>query len=75
MSPPSANRHHFFGEETRPETGVRGLDHGFKQLVALKRPAVGHLLAAGDTGLTYPGEHEALEEAALWHARHAPCPE
>ena len=74
MSPPSANRHHFLGKETRPETGVRGLDHGFKQLVALKRPAVGHLLAAGDTGLTYPGEHEALE-AALWHARHAPCPE
>ena len=27
--------------------------------VALKRPAVGHLLAAGDAGLSDPGEHEA----------------
>ena len=44
--------------------------------VALKRPAVGHLLAAGDAGLSDPGEHEALGEAVLGHARHVPsCPE
>ena len=41
--------------------------------VALKRPAVGHLLAAGDTGLSYPGEHEGHGEAVLGHARHVPC--
>ena len=27
--------------------------------VALERPAVGHLLAAGDAGLSYPGKYEA----------------
>jgi hypothetical protein len=35
----------------------------------------GHLLAAGDAGLSDPGEHEALGEAVLGHARHVPCPE
>ena len=30
--------------------------------VALERPAVGHLLTAGDAGLLDPGEHEALGE-------------
>jgi hypothetical protein len=43
--------------------------------VALKRPAVGHLLAAGDARLSDPGEHEALGEAILGHAHHVPCPE
>ena len=43
--------------------------------VALKRPAVGHLLAAGDAGLSDPGEHEALGEAVLVHPRHVPSPE
>jgi hypothetical protein len=43
--------------------------------VALKRPAVGYRLAAGDAGLSDPGGDEALEEAALGHARHVPCPE
>jgi len=43
--------------------------------VALKRPAVGHLLAVGDAGPSDPGEHEALGEAVLGHARHVPCPE
>ena len=43
--------------------------------VALKRPAVGHRLAAGDAGLSDPGEHEVLGEAVLGHARHVPCPE
>ena len=43
--------------------------------VALKRPAVSHLLATGDAGLSDPGEHEALGEAVLGHARHVPCPE
>ena len=33
--------------------------------VALKRPAVGHLLVAGGAGLSDPGEHEALGEAVL----------
>ena len=41
--------------------------------LALKRPAVGHLLAAGDAGLSDPREHEALEEAVLGHARQVPC--
>ena len=41
--------------------------------VALKRPAVCHLLAAGDAGLSDRGEHEALGEAVLGHARHVPC--
>jgi len=41
--------------------------------VALNRPAVGHLLAAGDAMLSDPGEHEALGEAVLGHARHVPC--
>jgi len=43
--------------------------------VALERPAVGHLLAAGDAGLSYSGKHEALGEAVLVHARHVLCPE
>ena len=43
--------------------------------VALKRTAVGHLLAAGDAGLSDPGEHEALGEAVLGHARHVPQPQ
>jgi len=43
--------------------------------VALKRPAVGHLLATGDAGLSDPGEHEALGEAVHGHARHVPCQE
>ena len=41
--------------------------------VALKRPAVGHLLAAGDAGLSDPGEHEALGEVVLVHPRQVPC--
>ena len=36
---------------------------------------VAHLLAAGDAGLSDPGEHEALGEVVLGHARHVPCPE
>jgi len=43
--------------------------------VALERPAVGHLFAAGDAGLSYPGEHEALGEAVLVNPRQVPCPE
>ena len=27
-----------------------------------------------DAGLSDPGEHEALGEAVLGHARHVPCP-
>ena len=41
---------------------------------SLKRPALGHLLAASDAGLSDPGEHEALGEAVRGHARHVPCP-
>ena len=43
--------------------------------VALKRPGVDHLLAAGDAGLSDPGIHGGLGEAFLGHARHEPCPE
>ena len=43
--------------------------------VALKRPALGHRLAAGDAGLFDPGGHEAHGEVVLGHARHLPCPE
>ena len=42
---------------------------------ALKRSAIGHLLAAGDAGLSDPGEHEAPGEAVLGHTRYVPCQE
>jgi hypothetical protein len=35
--------------------------------VALKRPAIGHFLAASDAGLRDPREHEALGETVLVH--------
>ena len=38
--------------------------------MALKRPAEGHLLAAGNAGLSDPREHGALGEAILGYARH-----
>jgi len=41
--------------------------------VASERPAVGHLLAAGDAGLSNSGEHEALGEVVLVHPRQVPC--
>ena len=43
--------------------------------VALKRPAVGHFLAASDSRLRDPREHEALGKAVLVHPGHVPCPE
>ena len=43
--------------------------------VALKRPAVGRFLAAGDSRLRDPREHAAFGETALVHPGHVPCPE
>ena len=40
--------------------------------VALKRPAEGHFLAASDSRLRDPREHEAFGEAALVHPGHIP---
>ena len=43
--------------------------------MALKRPAVGHFLAAGDARLRDPREHEARGETVLVHPGHVPCSE
>jgi len=43
--------------------------------MALKRPAVGHFLAAGDAGLWYPREHETFWETILVHPSHVSRPE
>ena len=43
--------------------------------MALKRPAAGHFLAAGDAGLWYPRAHQAFGETILVHPGHVPCPE
>ncbi len=43
--------------------------------VALKRPAVGHFLAASDSRLRDPREREAFGVAVLVHPGHVPCPE
>ena len=43
--------------------------------VALERPAVGHLLAAGDSGLWHPRQHEPFRRAVLGHARDVAGPE
>ncbi len=43
--------------------------------VALKRPAVGHFLAASDSRFRNPREHEVFGEAVLVHLGHVPCPE
>ena len=43
--------------------------------VALERPAVGHLLAAGDPRLRYPRQHEPFGRTALGHARNVAGPE
>ncbi len=43
--------------------------------VALKRPAVGHFLAASDSRPRNPREHEAFGEAILVHPGHVPCPD
>ena len=43
--------------------------------VALKQPAVGHFLAAGDARPRDPRGHEALGKMALVHPGHVPCSE
>ena len=43
--------------------------------VTLKRPPVGHFLAAGDAGLRDPRKHQALGETVLVHPGHVTCPE
>ncbi len=42
---------------------------------ALKQPAVGHFLAAGDAGLRDSREHEAFRETVLVHSGHVPWQE
>ncbi len=43
--------------------------------VTLKRPPVGHFLAASDARLRNPRELEAFGEAVLVHPGHVPCSE
>ena len=43
--------------------------------VALERPAVGHLLAAGDSRLRHPRQHEPFRRTILGHARDVAGPE